>query len=206
MPGCTVTRVALDLEHAVHRRQIELRAAVGGDAARRRAAGADRAHRASDSASRRISTCWISLGVVDLDRDRGADEEAASGRGVRLRATAVFMRGRTPYFFVPPVETSRMGVPRVQRSCLAGNPAVVGPCSPVRPEALCPRLSPGLPLISSADYRRVRVSSCKRLARIALRATCSVPAARDYVNRAAPADGRGRARRRGSDRSCGARR
>ena len=62
--------------------------------------------------------------------------------GLRLRATAVFMLDRTPYDLLPGRKTK--GERRKSVLERAGNPAVVGPKS-CRPEALCHRLSPGLP-------------------------------------------------------------
>ena len=62
-------------------------------------------------------------------------------------------------------------------SRLAGNPAVVGPESR-RPEALRPRLSPGLPFISGSDYRAEAVSRQGTIPR----ASHAETAARDYVN------------------------
>ena len=77
--------VALDLQHAVHRGQIELRAAVGRDAARHRAAGADGAHGA------RIAP-RVHQDLLDLGRRRDLDGRGGAGRGRCVGNEAAFAR------------------------------------------------------------------------------------------------------------------
>src|SRR5690606_9239138 len=104
--------ITLDLEHAVHRGKVELRAAVGRDATRHRAARADGAHGARITPH--VHQYLLNLARRrHLDGRRGAGGGRGGDQGALTRDGGVHERTDSLHS-VPPVLTE--GVPRVRKT------------------------------------------------------------------------------------------